>query len=724
MTSHRKRETAPTNELETQLTDLIRGRLPGPEAEALRARVRADPMLRLRFDEVFLKAAPDVVGHRRAQHPQAHEPAPELLRALQERGRSQALDNLLSSVVERLGLPLSRGQVIVVAGEGDRDERAALLGEVARRCQAEGLPFRRVHAGIDPFLLPDAEAGGQRLLLDEAPFAPALNDWLLEWQAPLVFTAERQDWGRLAVEVFVSKTYLMPTKGDPGDRPTQVPAHKVLRSMAFQVAWVLGQYGVPIPAPLIARAAQMREDESCRLLETTELFTFSPDGPHGMTVLTPVDERFLGALMPQVVQERSEGEVSLLERILRTATPEEGGTIVALLRRLFLAGQAALVSDLVASHRPVLMQLWNDEPSQAFAWAMLFGQLAEHAVALEILDRAVERSPAHPWLEYGRAKMLTQHGRDQEASATLKALQSRYPSHSAARYLLADLHRRSGRFDEAEAVLQAALGSDPGNLYVLTALAGLACARGDFSGADQLFTDALRVSPGNALLLSKWGQAKARQGEFTEAVDLLKRAIGIDHWNPGYHLALAELYKDRGDLVKAVEYATNALLVEPGYAGARAMVEALEAARGPLQSISMPGQALRKALHFVFRRLQPFAGMAAPDATFTMAASTATEPPQTWEPFEDAETGIRMVATVAARGNLIISVERVGSPLAEATIALAEATGPGEPVEHARRETDANGEVNFGLLGNFPPPRHGGQYQLTIVLPSLSSGGG
>lgn len=729
MTGHERLASVPDPVPDAHLRAFIHGYLQAHEAEALRARLHKDPALRQRFDLLFQDMALDLDWDEEPERrlpeatpePQYAGPTLAWLRASYEGALTRVLDETLTSVVERLGLSLRRGQILAMAG-GGYGARIAALNEVSRQCQSEGLTHRRSHVGLDPFLTPDSATAAENLLVAEGPLAPGWRDVLLVQRAPLAFTAGLRGWSTLASECFVARNYLIPTRTDFDKSSHTTAVLEGLRVLPCRIAGTLGQMGMPVPLPLLARASQTEDEEVRGLLEATGFFSVETDARHGISVCHPVDETLLETLLPWNSPERgAETAMQILNRIITAATPEDTGTIIVLLRSLALTGRSSLARELIVRHLRALRHLWLPESIPAFVWARLCMQIERYDTALEILDRYRIRVPQPPYITCIWAEALVRQGREQEARIALDDLRRHAPPDVYALYTLANLQAGYGQLTEAETALLEAQTLDPGNPYVLTALGDLAVTQQHSAAAEQCFAEALRAAPGSAPVLYRWGKAKARQGQFSAALELLQRAVAIDHWNPSYTLELAGLCKEHGDLASARAYAESVLEIAPQSAEALAILRATETA--PALSPAQSGwrQTFRRALTFVLTQLQPLVTSTL-ETHVALSGATDAEPPKTWEVYEDEEQRMRVVVT-SAQANLIVTLEIVSQPVEGVTVILEEITPSGDLVERGRGETDTVGEVNLGPLSAFPPLQAGGRYRLQVAPPSSEAVG-
>jgi tetratricopeptide (TPR) repeat protein len=149
--------------------------------------------------------------------------------------------------------------------------------------------------------------------------------------------------------------------------------------------------------------------------------------------------------------------------------------------------------------------------------------------SLEQYNKAVTLSPnaAHLWNEKGNAHLA--RGEDDQAEAAYLHSLEIDPRFDQTYMLLADFYERRELYDKSIAILE----------------------------------QGLEYLPGRAQLYSYMGVAKARAGDYQGAIDANLEVLEMQPGNLGAMRNVAVLYRDMGDIDKAIEWAEQAISVTP-----------------------------------------------------------------------------------------------------------------------------------------------------------------
>lgn len=118
------------------------------------------------------------------------------------------------------------------------------------------------------------------------------------------------------------------------------------------------------------------------------------------------------------------------------------------------------------------------------------------------------------------------------------------------------------RFDEAEAAYNKVLELDPHYQGVWLNLGGLAFRQGQFRKALDLYIKEQEAYPSPVVLL-QMGRAHAELREADRAREAYLQAIAADSSYATVYFRLSELYKEEGELEKALEYSRRGLSLNP-----------------------------------------------------------------------------------------------------------------------------------------------------------------
>jgi tetratricopeptide (TPR) repeat protein len=177
---------------------------------------------------------------------------------------------------------------------------------------------------------------------------------------------------------------------------------------------------------------------------------------------------------------------------------------------------------------------------------------------------------------FNLASLAATLGRASEAEDAYRRIIEREPAFSPAYANLADLYRSVGREADAETALRAGLAINPDDAALSYAL-GLSLARSArVDEALSALERAAALAPGEPLYGYAVGLALVSAGGPGRAIESLEAASRAF---PGYVpalFALATLYRDEGDIERALQYVRQALEISPSDPGARALLAELE----------------------------------------------------------------------------------------------------------------------------------------------------
>jgi len=161
--------------------------------------------------------------------------------------------------------------------------------------------------------------------------------------------------------------------------------------------------------------------------------------------------------------------------------------------RLLLDGDAAQAQRLVRG----ALESRPDRARALFLAGRLERLAGHHDAALELLERAADRDPAHV----------------------------------ATHLEIAFLHRRTRDFERCLDELSLALYYDPDNTTAYTELGAVHQMKGDVDGAIEYFKKALERDPGHARALTELGLCYLQKERFADALEVLERAVERDPYS-------------------------------------------------------------------------------------------------------------------------------------------------------------------------------------------------
>jgi predicted Zn-dependent protease len=453
-----------------------------------------------------------------------HRAGGQAARELAAVAAGRSLDLAIEELADRVALPLARPATWAAIGGAGAEARRRVLDVVTAHPDVAGHPLARQHAGLDPFVRPDAPASV--LVLDEGLAAPLLEDLLVAQRRPVVvLSASAVDWTHPDPPL-EARTVRLPDDAAGGLAP--VPAiDEILRSPALSHACALAEWGIPAPVRALAVAAGGAG--AAARLESGGLFAVqdSPIGP----VAVARSDRFLSDLGRRPDWRERRG--GFLEAVCAALGVAEAGVAVALLHKLLLAGQERLGAMLGSA---MSARLIGDEPKRLPSWARVLCRLGLPEHARPALERAAAEHPHDRTLRCEWARTLHALGREREAWKETEQLVRAGPEDVHVWRIRAELEEAQGRLDDADRSLGRALTVDPGNPALLVARGRLAVRRRMGDDADRCFGRAQEAVPGAATIWHAWAAALSEQGRLGEARSCLERAAGIESWNARHRL--------------------------------------------------------------------------------------------------------------------------------------------------------------------------------------------
>ena len=214
------------------------------------------------------------------------------------------------------------------------------------------------------------------------------------------------------------------------------------------------------------------------------------------------------------------------------------------------------------------------------------------AVPLEALAQEPRRTLANAFSAYERAhraiadrpeSLMTlanfyrDRGDIEKSERTYREAIARHPSFGPAYVNLADLYRSLENDEQAEEVLRDALEISPAEADILHSYGLLLIRHQRYPEAAKLLGRAAQLRPDNARYSYVYALALQKVGDTDNALLNLKNAHGRHPNDRDILAALATMNRDQGDLESAVQYATALVKLSPTDAGARQLLESLQA---------------------------------------------------------------------------------------------------------------------------------------------------
>jgi tetratricopeptide (TPR) repeat protein len=141
---------------------------------------------------------------------------------------------------------------------------------------------------------------------------------------------------------------------------------------------------------------------------------------------------------------------------------------------------------------------------------------------------------------------------------------------------LGQVYMRSGQVDKAETAFSTAIALAPKVPEFRISLGSLRTQEGKLDEARAAFEEALTLRPDQPLALYNMGVISAMQKEFDKAIDFFHRAERAGPPNHALYNSLAQLYEEKGQPERAIEYLKRSLQMRPDQPERKAELDRLQ----------------------------------------------------------------------------------------------------------------------------------------------------
>lgn len=220
----------------------------------------------------------------------------------------------------------------------------------------------------------------------------------------------------------------------------------------------------------------------------------------------------------------------------------------------------------------IFRQVLQWEPDQADALHLLGliqCERGEPCRALELVERAIARSPEWAPFHFSRGQILGTLGQTKEACIAYRRCVSLDPTMADAHNNLGTLLVGLGKVDEAARSFRRALEIDPDCARAQKNLGLLERDRGRWQEAEEAFRAAIRICPDDARLHGELAQLLSRQGRTEEAVALFREAVHLTPDDPIVHNLLGAALVGLRQTDEAAVHFRIAIRLTPDYSEAR-----------------------------------------------------------------------------------------------------------------------------------------------------------
>lgn len=216
--------------------------------------------------------------------------------------------------------------------------------------------------------------------------------------------------------------------------------------------------------------------------------------------------------------------------------------------RLFLEAvghhQANRFPQAEALYDQILTQ-FPSHPDTLHLRGLLAYQQAQHALALDLIQRAINLDGSKPHYHFNQALVLEKEERWEEAIAAYRQALTVNPRYVEALANLGNVYRRRRRWTDAITTLQHALQLKPDSADLHNTLGVTHKEHGELEAALEHYREALKLSPQHAEALNNMGVVLQDQGKLANAAEAFQKALILKpgYANARYHLGLVCLWQ-------------------------------------------------------------------------------------------------------------------------------------------------------------------------------------
>ena len=176
------------------------------------------------------------------------------------------------------------------------------------------------------------------------------------------------------------------------------------------------------------------------------------------------------------------------------------------------------------------------------------GELCDALVAI---DRIPHKQRTAEVL-FGRARLLLENKRIEEARSELLAALKQQPNHAAILRMLMRVEGRLGRIGEAEKLIEAAASENPKDAELIRLRGSFALRAGDVETAEAMFKKALELDPSSVAAFRELAQIYQTSNRIDEAITTYQDALVESPDSAQVHYLLAVLHQAKDETALAI----------------------------------------------------------------------------------------------------------------------------------------------------------------------------
>ena len=199
---------------------------------------------------------------------------------------------------------------------------------------------------------------------------------------------------------------------------------------------------------------------------------------------------------------------------------------------------------------------------------LLAHQTGRHALAIELMDKAIAQNGRSPAFHHNRGVVLSELGKHQEAVASFRRAVAHNPQFVDAHYNLGVGLQALGYWDESATCYERAIALKPDYAEAYVNLGMIRGEQGRLEDAAALYERALFYKPSHAEAHNGLGNALKQQGKIDAALACYQRALELKADFVEAHDNIGMLFLERGSPHDALRCFERALAYRPDHAPA------------------------------------------------------------------------------------------------------------------------------------------------------------
>lgn len=183
--------------------------------------------------------------------------------------------------------------------------------------------------------------------------------------------------------------------------------------------------------------------------------------------------------------------------------------------------------------------------------------------AAQYFNQCLELNPKSAAVMYELANLYTLRGDFMSSRLLLEKAIEINPENKWYKLLLAQIYQKSKQYEQASKIYKQLISSDPANIEYHYMNAMLLTTGEQFNEAIKAYNELEKITGFNDQIAMARQQLYRQMGKSKEAYAEIQRLIQSSPSTPEYYGVMADMYKEDGNMPKALEYYNKVLEVDP-----------------------------------------------------------------------------------------------------------------------------------------------------------------